>query len=160
MEKLFIQVDTQGNPVNHPATEVNLMDALGMIPDDWEPFVRVAHPTLPSVYHKITDPTPVYQKIDGVWTDTWQTEMMTDEEKALKQQMVKDEWISQPQVDNFSAWTFSEELCRYVPPSPRPRDGKDYFWQGNTNSWVETPSYPTDNDIYHLDYATGQWIQD
>ena len=70
---------------------------------------------------------------------------MTEEEKTAKQQAAKDLWAQRPNLDNFSAWTFDEELCQYVPPIPRPDDGKIYRWNGSTNAWVEVilPANPT-----------------
>ena len=60
---LYIETDN-GATKNHPALEDNLMQAFGSIPDHWEPFVRVARPTL-AVYEILDPPEPVYTKING-----------------------------------------------------------------------------------------------
>lgn len=37
----------------------------------------------------------------------------------------------------FSSWVFNTEICRWRPPVERPTDGKFYFWDEPTVSWVE-----------------------
>jgi hypothetical protein len=153
---LYIQTQ-DGQPINHPAFEDNLLQAFNPIPDNWEPFVRVERPT-PTVYQLLESQEPVYQKVNGVWTDIWSLRDMTDAEKAAQQQAAKDEWAGLPERDNFTAWTFDETTCSYQPPVPRPTDGKAYLWQGTTSTWVEIPAYPTDGKEYTLDFATATWI--
>ena len=85
---LFIQIEN-GQPVNHPAFEDNLIQAFGAVPDHWEQFIRVERP-IPGVYEILESDQPVYQKVDGVWTDVWSLRPMTEDEIA-KQQEVRDE---------------------------------------------------------------------
>jgi hypothetical protein len=153
---LYIQVENN-LPVNHPAFEDNLIDAFGSIPSNWEPFIRVERPT-PSVYQVLGSEDPTYQKVNGVWTDVWDLTEMTDAEKTAKQQAVKDAWAARTNASNFTAWTFDESICAYVPPTPKPTDGKQYFWQGTTNSWVVRPPYPDDGKEYILDFPTATWV--
>jgi hypothetical protein len=156
---LYIETDSNGNAINHPAFEDNLFAAFGKIPDHWEPFVRpeLSIP-LVNVYQHLNSPDPIYKKVDGVWTDTWDIVDLTDEEKAAKQQAVKDEWNSKPNRFNFTAWTFDEETCQYVSPTPYPKDDKDYYWQGSTNSWQIVPERPVDRvNTYMLNVSTGEW---
>jgi hypothetical protein len=133
---LYIETDENGNTKNHPAYEDNLIQAFGSVPLHWEPFVRVQRPKL-GIYQVLDSEDPTYQKIDGVWTDVWPLRDMTEQEKTVKQQEAKDLWASLPNRDNFTAWTFDEATCQYVPPTPRPDDGKIYRWDGATNAWVE-----------------------
>jgi hypothetical protein len=133
---LYIETDENGNCKNHPALESNLIQAFGAVPTHWETFVRVEKP-IPTLYQVLDSDEPIYQKIDGIWMDVWQLRDMTVEEKATKQQVVKDQWASLPNRDNFTAWTFNEDTCQYEPPIPRPDDGKIYRWDGATNTWVE-----------------------
>ena len=119
--KLHIQVDENGNTVNHPAFEDNLIQAFNEVPSHWEPFVRVETP-VPTIYQVLDSQEPTYQKVDGVWTDVWALRDMTAEEKTAKQQTIKDAWSALPNRDNFTAWTFDETTCRYVPPTPKPID--------------------------------------
>jgi len=154
---LYIETDSNENPINHPAFEDNLIQAFGSIPDHWEIFTRVERPT-PSVYQVLASPNSTYQKINGVWTDVWQLRDMTDAEKSAKQQAVKDAWNSEPRP-NLTAWTFDEATCSYQPPIPMPTDGKNYFWDGTTNTWQVRPPYPTDGKKYKLDRPTATWVE-
>lgn len=153
--KLYIQTEN-GQPINHPAFEENLMQAFNEIPAHWEEFVRVERPTL-NTYQLLESEQPVYAKVNGVWTDVWSVREMTDGEKTAKQQQAKDAWATQPDLDNFSTWVFNEEKCLFEPPVPRPQVG-DYFWQGNTSSWVERPPYPTEGGPYKLNFSTATWV--
>jgi hypothetical protein len=152
---LYIQIEN-GVPINHPALEENLLDAFGVIPVDWERFVRVEQP-IPPLYKTFDEPDIVYEKVDGVWTDVWRLRDMNPEEKLIKQAGVKELWVSRRQAENFAAWTFDEALCDFVPPLPRPDDGKNYFWQGTTLSWVEKPQYPDDGKTYRLNFTSAMW---
>jgi hypothetical protein len=87
--KLFIQIE-DGQTVNHPAFENNLIQAFGAVPDHWERFVRVERP-IPGVYEILESDQPVYQKVDGVWTDVWSLRPMTEDEIA-KQKMLETEF--------------------------------------------------------------------
>jgi hypothetical protein len=153
---LYIQIEN-GQPINHPASEDNLIYALGSVPSNWEPFVRVEMPT-PTIYQVLDSMEPTYEKVNGVWTDVWALRDMTETEKTAKQITVKAAWTARPNASNFTAWTFSEVNCRYEPPIPYPLDDKSYFWQGTTNTWVETPPYPTDGKQYKLDIPTATWV--
>ena len=111
---LFIQIEND-QPKNHPALEDNLIQAFGSIPSNWEPFVRVVRPVV-GVYQVLESEQPTYQKIDGDWTDVWSVRDMTAEEKAAKQQSVKDRWNSMTHSDQTANWVFNEDLCEFVPP--------------------------------------------
>jgi len=153
---LYIETNN-GQPINHPAFEDNLLQAFHAIPSHWEPFTRIERP-VPGVYQVLDSEEPTYQKVNGVWTDVWALRDMTDAEKTAKQQALKASWAALPNASNFTAWTFDEATCTYIPPIPRPTDDKQYFWQGTTNSWVVTPEYPTDGKQYKLDIPTATWV--
>jgi len=153
--QLYIEIEN-GAPKNHPALEQNLLDAYGEIPTGWEPFLRVEKPKPP--LYSVHDGEPaVYEKVDGVWQDVWRFRDMTSEEKLVAQNDVKLMWQNRKQAENFTAWVFSEELCDFVPPIPRPTDGKEYFWHGVTSSWVQRPPYPRDGKPYILNFTLGVW---
>ena len=145
--KLYIQIEN-GQPVNHPAFEQNLIEVFGIIPDNWEPFNRIERPMC-NVYEIVSE-EPTYEKINQVWTDVWAVRDMTEEEKINKQkeldeisknsklaasQAIKDFWATLPNRDNFSTWVFDEDIGQYLPPIPRPSEG-DFRWDGITNSWI------------------------
>jgi len=158
--KLHIEVDANGNTVNHPAFEDNLIQAFNTIPTHWEPFVRVPRPDV-GIYQVLDSDQPTYQKVNGVWTDVWALRDMTNAEKTSKQQAVKDAWAANPDASNFTAWTFNETTCTYQPPVPVPTgtEGQIYQWQGSTNSWQLMPAYPTDGNTYTFNYTTWTWTK-
>jgi hypothetical protein len=135
MMKLYIQTEN-GQPVNHPALEENLLQAFGVIPDNWIAFERIERPQI-GVYDLFDQDYPEYQLDGGVYKDVWLIRPMNELEKTAKQQVVKDRWDSLPNRENFTAWVFDEVTCSYIPPVPRPDDGKLYQWDGAVNNWIE-----------------------
>lgn len=159
MTKLYIQIK-DGSPVNHPVYTSNLLQAFGTIPSNWEPFVRVEKPDV-GIYEIVEGDKPTYEKVNGVWTDVWFVRAMTQAEKLAKQQTVKDFWAQRPYASNWSAWTFDENLCDYVPPIPRPEpeEGKRIAWCGAENNWKEVPPLPVDGKPYIFNYYEWKWIE-
>lgn len=157
--KLYIQVEN-GQTVNHPALEENLMQAFGHIPSNWESFERVDRSNI-GVYEVLTSDEPTYQKINGVWKDVWAVRPMTQEEKTAKQSAYKEAWANRPQAANWAAWTYDEDTNSYVPPIPRPApvEGKIVFWSGAENNWKEAPAYPQDGKQYKFDFFAWAWVE-
>jgi hypothetical protein len=159
---LYIQVEN-GQAVNHPAYESNLLQAFGSIPNGWEPFTRVEAPVL-GVYEVLEFDVPIYIKIDGVWTDLWNVRDMTAEEITAKQQATIEAFNSRKQAENWVAWTLDEETCTMMPPIPRPEpdefklNQRIYtFWCGSDNKWKDTPVLPEGN--YTFDFFAWQWVE-
>jgi hypothetical protein len=164
---LYIETEN-GTTKNNPALESNLIAAFGSIPPNWEPFTRVAAPT-PGVF-QILEPKPVYAKINGVWSDVWTIREMTIEEKAAKQQEIREIAISyfatREQAENWSAWTYDEDSYQMVPPIPRPAAnlikeglGIKTVWCGAENNWKDTPKRPFDGKVYKFDFIAWQWVE-
>jgi len=154
---LYIEVEN-GTPKNHPAFEENLIQAFGQIPEYWEPFVRVERPVL-GEHEVFKDPEVTYEKIDGVWTDVFHVQEITQEEKiAAQQAKAKAVWASLPQRNNFSTWVFNEDTLKYDPPIPRPTD-REVIWSGANNGWVDRPQHPNDGKTYKLDFYTSSWVE-
>ena len=153
---LYIKTEN-GETRNHPAFESNLLQAFGSIPANWEPFIRVERP-VPTVYQVLESDQPVYSKVNGVWTDVWSVRDMTAEEKAAKQQAVRDAFNSREQAANWSAWALDEATCTMIPPTPRPApvEGKIVFWCGADNNWKEAPARPEGQ--YKFDFFAWEWI--
>ena len=157
---IYIKTEN-GVPKNHPAFEDNLIQAFGVIPANWEPFIRVERP-VPDVYQVLESQEAVYAKVDGVWTDVWTVRDMTAEEKeGAKQAAIKtakDAWAARPQVENWSAWVFNEQTIKYEPPIPRPEpvEGKIVFWCGADANWKETPARPEGE--YKFDFFAWNWV--
>lgn len=155
--KLYIQVK-DGNPINHPALEENLLQAFETIPDDWEPFIR--RPPMPvGLYQVIDGEHPIYAKVNGVWTDVWIVRNMTADEKLAIQQPVHDMWANRPYASNFTTWVYNEAANTYEPPFPRPDDapeGFQYRWNGADNNWKLAPVFPDDGKVYKFDFDN--WV--
>ena len=161
---LYIKVEN-GQPIKNPVFEENLLQVFGAVFENWEPFVRVEKPTL-GVYQILESPEPIYQKVNEVWTDVWSLRDMTADEKATKQQEVKDAWATREQASNWAAWIFDEDTCAYQPPIPRPAPDQTKldqrirtFWCGADNNWKDTPVYPDDGNAYKFDFIAWQWTE-
>ena len=159
-----LYIETQdGQPVNHPAFEDNLVQAFGSIPAHWKPFTRVERP-VPGIYQLLESDEPVYAKVDGVWTDMWSVRELTAEEKTAKQQAVITAFNAREQAENWSAWTLDEATCTMVPPIPRPEPNQAKLeqrimtvWCGADNNWKDTPVLPEGN--YKFDFIAWQWVE-
>ena len=158
---LYIETENDQTK-NHPALESNLLQAFGSIPVHWEPFSRVDRP-VPGVYDLLESDTPVYTKVDGVWTDVWLLREMTAEEKTAMQQAVITAFNNREQAENWSTWTLDEATCLMVPPIPRPEAdqtkldaGIGTFWCGADNNWKDTPVRPEGE--YKFDFLAWQWV--
>lgn len=159
---LYIEIK-DGQPVNHPAYESNLIQAFDFIPSNWEPFLRVERPSL-QLYEILESEEPTYQKVNGVWTDVWAVRPMTSDEKAAQQQAVKDAWAARPYAQNWAAWIFNEDLCAYEPPIARPEPNEAKlqqriftYWCGADNNWKDTPVRPEGN--YKFDFFAWKWVE-
>jgi hypothetical protein len=106
-------------------------------PSGFAHFVRVARPAL-DVYEKIDSSYGfegcgcAYEAVGNGFTDVWYVLQMTDAEKVEKQNSAKDAWA----INGFASWIFNETTCEYEPPTARPEDGNNYYWNEPTISWV------------------------
>jgi hypothetical protein len=159
---LYIETEN-GITKNHPAFEDNLIQAFGSVPSHWEAFTRVERPG-PGTYQVLESEEPVYAKVDGGWADVWTIRDMTAEEKAAKQQAVRDAFNSREQAANWSTWTLDEATCTMVPPISRPEVDQTKvdaniltFWCGADNNWKDTPVRPEGQ--YKFDFIAWQWVE-
>lgn len=37
----------------------------------------------------------------------------------------------------YESWVINEETCQWVAPTPYPDDGKQYYWDETSTSWIE-----------------------
>jgi len=130
---LYIQLEN-GQPINHPIMEDNLIQAfpeidLNNLPENFARFERISCP--------LENPYEVYEGVtyewdNGIVKDLHHLRPMTAEEKAAKQTETKEMWAEH----GFVSWIFNEELCIFDPPVPIPADGNKYNWDESTLSWV------------------------
>jgi hypothetical protein len=128
--ELFIRI-VDGQPYEHPILGDNFCEAFPEIdtnnlPSEFARFERVPMPSL--VYATLNNPNPAYQWVDGIVKDVWDITPMTQEEKNAKIASV---------VQPYPSWNFYEPTCSYIPPAECPTDGKRYYWNEPTLSWVE-----------------------
>jgi hypothetical protein len=156
---LYIETEN-GVTKNHPALEENLIQAFGVIPEHWEPFIRVQCPIL-DVYQILENSEASYEKVNGVWTDVWRVRDMTAEEKTAQQQTIITAFNNREYAANWSAWTLDEATCRMTPPIPRPDpiQGINIFWCGTQGNWREAPLRPVDGNQHKFDFFAWQWVQ-
>lgn len=158
MSDLYIQV-RDGQTVDHPVLQQNLMDVFGEIPAHYEEFTRIPMPGLSTlgVFQKFqeTYETPTYQKIDGIWQDIWTAIDLTPEEKAAKIA------AAQAQLQMFASWMFDAEICKWSAPTPLPNDADtvNYAWNEVTQSWALSPTSapPEDGGPYAWNLANQVW---
>ncbi len=132
--ELYIRIK-DGQPFEHPIFGENFRQAFPDIDTDNLPptfarFTRVPEPVL-GVYEVCEGCT--YEWDGGTVTDVHHVRDMTAEEKAEKQDAVKEFWANEIQ---FYSWTFNEETCEFDPPTPRPTDGFFYIWNEEKQQWV------------------------
>ena len=131
----FIQIQN-GQAINHPAVDINLIQAFGEIPNDWIMFNRIPQPTnlLPDVFHKAINTYGLSS--NGVtWEDKWASEPMTDAEKAALIAQTE----AHPPGPNM---TLNTTTLIWSPSIAKPTDGQKYSWDFQTGAWVVVPTTP------------------
>ena len=79
-EKFYIQIDENGNAVNHPAFESNLLQAFpDGIPSNWELFEHAPGNNPPRMWDILERK---YEKTNGVWTNVAVYRPMDETEQA------------------------------------------------------------------------------
>lgn len=132
MMRCFIRI-VDGQPFEHPIAEENFLSVfpdidINNLPDWMKEFVRNDPPILGPFDKRITSHS--YKFVDGKYTDFYEVEKMSEEEKQLK-------ITSTMQSKPFAAWIFNEELCIWEPPIAYPSDGKKYVWSNTASNWIE-----------------------
>lgn len=130
---LYIKV-IDGQPIDHPSLESNLLETFGEIPAEYQPFVRINPLSVPKGHFEKIDLNDYnYEFVDGVWTDRWVVSPMTEEEIVAKKQIMinglaaarqdrldhvneqlKKEW---PAKWRYSLLDYKERIEAYTPPA-------------------------------------------
>lgn len=160
-EPLYIQI-RDGKPYQFPIIHTNFIQAFPDIDPNNLPLDRFARffktdAPIPGPYETYEGYT--YEWVGDVVKEVHHLAQMSDEDKLAKQNTVKNGWAARPQADNWSAWTFDETTCAYVPPVPRPDpvEGKTVLWCGAENNWKEAPSRPQDGKTYMFNFTKWDW---
>jgi hypothetical protein len=93
MDLLFLKV-VDGQPVDNPVYESNLIQVYGYIPPEYQPFTRVQQNVTPLIYQNVTD---TYQDVNGQWQDVWVISEQTAEEKAATTAQINANGVAQQQ---------------------------------------------------------------
>jgi hypothetical protein len=93
MDPLFIKV-VDGQPIDNPVYESNLIQVYGYVPPEYQPFTRVQQNVTPLIYENVTD---TYQAVDGQWQDVWVISEQTTEEKAVTTAQINANGVEQQQ---------------------------------------------------------------
>lgn len=139
---LYIRVKND-EAFEHPIFEENFKQAfpeidINNLPEGFAKFERIPAPPL-GPYEK--DQYVKYEKgTDGIYRDVWYTSQMSNQEILKKQEQVKQQWIEY----GYSSWIFDENTCSFIPPTPYPNDGKNYYWDEPSLSWIKV-SLPSIN---------------
>ena len=134
--KLFIRIK-DGQPFEHPILENNFKQAfpkvdIDNLPPEFAQFQRIKQPSINvyEIYEGVT-----YEWDNNIVKDVHHVRAMTNEEKTELQNKVKEQWT---QNGGFASWTFDEETCSFVAPTPYQDDGLFYLWDEETLTWVQT----------------------
>lgn len=107
----IINIGQDGQPIEHPMSLENLLYMypnldMDNLPDGMERFFRVSTPPVGSWEVLVSDEV-IYQRVNGVFMDTWQVRPMTELERAEKL-----DWLrSLPIPEGFR---LDEELGQFV----------------------------------------------
>ena len=93
MDPLYIKV-VDGQAIDNPVYESNLIQVYGYVPPEYQPFTRVAQDITPTIYQNVTD---TYQAVNGQWQDVWVLSDQTTEEKAATTEQINANGLAQQQ---------------------------------------------------------------
>ena len=126
----YIQIEN-GQPINNPLAEENLLQAFGSIPSNYVPFTKILFETTNltvDIYQKAVS-TYVLDN-DGIsWKDDWSIVNMTDEEKAIAIEIKK----SNPPCPNV---LLDIETLKWKPSIQKPQDNNEYYWDWKSGAWI------------------------
>lgn len=126
-----------GEPYWNPIQEDNFIMSypnidIDNLPSEFEEFIK-SDPPIIGVYDKELKNS--YKKVNNKWTEVWELIPFTNEEKIMKQDMMKLEWEIHGK-NNFMI--FDEKTCTFKYPIPYPhKTGKKYIWSEIENNWIE-----------------------
>lgn len=124
---LFIQI-ADGQPVNHPMLETNVLEFYGVIPEDFVPFHRVSFNDTGLTCGVFQKTISIYVNKDGTWQDEWAVVDMTPEERQEKIDRVQ----SKPPGLNM---VLDTETLKWSPAIEKPKGA--YIWNNTTGEWVK-----------------------
>jgi hypothetical protein len=163
MDPLFLKV-VDGQPIDNPVYESNLIQVYGYVPPEYQPFTRVQQNVTPLIYENVTD---TYQAVNGQWQDVWVTSEQTPEQKVATTAQINANGVAQQQnlitnantkiailtaegdTQGVEVWnTYLASLNAWVMPPINPN-----WMQGTIN--YDFPKQPILITIFNLGNGTG-----
>jgi hypothetical protein len=132
--ELFIKIK-DGKPFEHPILGNNFRQVFPHIDiNDLSPeFARFERVPLPNIGAYEVYENTTYERDGEVFKDVHHVRAMTEEEKQIKQNAVKAQWVE----TGPASWFFDEASCTFKPPVLRPNDGNRYVWDETTTGWLK-----------------------
>jgi len=84
-----------------------------------------------------------YNTYGGVHYDPITKNPSKDQEKAFRKNFAGIGFLYSFELDAFippkpyNSWSLNETTCLWHPPVPYPDDGKAYYWDEESQSWIE-----------------------
>jgi hypothetical protein len=84
-----------------------------------------------------------YNTIGGIYRDPETNQPAVDQSKAFRKNFagigytydkIRDAFIP---PKPFESWLLNDDTCYWIPPVPYPTDGKVYYWDETSLSWIE-----------------------
>jgi hypothetical protein len=173
MANLYLQIQN-GQPVNHPHLEENVLQVFGSIPSDWAPFKRVLSQDSGITLGLFQTYSHSYGlSSDNVtWQDVWTAVDMTDDEKSAYITNLQKYpafpgavlntttliWEKPPKPNDGNSYIYDFENGAWKQVAPKPTDGQNYAYNTNTQQWVVTPVRPNDGKKYYFDWTNLVWV--
>jgi len=134
--ELYIQV-RDGVAFEHPMLGDNFREThpdidVNNLPPEFAKFTRYDVPSpliMPCGILQVHECKYVLDTDGKSWRDEWSVRDMNAEEKAEIVERCKNNRL-------FASWTFDENTCYWIPPTPMPNDGFLYDWNESTLAWV------------------------
>lgn len=157
---MYIRIDENNNIVDHPLMKDNLLYSNPEIDYDNLPswlvtFNRVEKPLIDPPYKVYINCT--YEWDGDIVTDVHNYRDMTQEERVAKQNATRAQFAAE---SGFDSWTFDEDLCKFLPPTPYPAGNQPHEWRESTLEWVRIPleTRPV-GGFWRFDLETEQWVE-
>ena len=90
--ELYIEVDKDGNYINHPILGDNIRFALGIEPSQeskYQPFKRVPYNDKETPVFLTQRAYSSYEKIDNIWTDVWHVVYLEGSELLERENIIQ-----------------------------------------------------------------------
>lgn len=134
MEKFYIEIDKDNNPIDHPILFSNLINIYGKnIPNNFVPFIKVS-PKEIDIFE--IDLGVSYHYENGNVIEIHNIRKMSEQEISNKINEIKKEFY---EYTGFKSWTFSFNVKTMIPPKPYPENDPSsiYEWNEQSLNWIK-----------------------